>query len=554
MRVLCFLFLAFLAFNPTVEGQITVSSWEIHEGKEGVINFVTKYHGDPNAYSKMNLPNADDAGWKPAPKNAKGQVSISRRSNLKCNQQLDFTYFQTEVFIPKNTNVKKFTVSYDKADDGARIYFFNSKHTKGHFNAKSDLKFNGPAVGDVNLVDEVVKGEVNRVVIVQFDDCGTGNNLQGIHISVNGTEIKATKPSVKDQCGNEYNTVTYGSQVWLEENLQGPECGKCPKLKKVPLGNHPSKNQAVYSYTEPMYAYYTNNKEDKDPHTDKKLGAMFNFAAIKSCDVCPTGFRIPTEEDWKILEKTVGNPVKLKERNPKNDNKAFVYIAGRGDAYGPVKRGSFVEFWTSNSLNYNQATSFALTAKGKVNMNPENKRVFCYVRCIKGEKKAAAPVIPANFKLHAYSTHGNRGGEDDHWMGWQATVEADWAKILTAQDKKGFNHMEIKKVNVEGAAGVIYLQVKNYNAKDSDYYLTVDPKDSNKIKIKKGKSANAKFRIKNPLQKKASSSNYVSFESVAKPNYFIRHSGYKLYLHEATANNLKNKVFIEDASWLFQKL
>ena len=100
--------------------------------------------------------------------------------------------------------------------------------------------------------------------------------------------------------------------------------------------------------------------------------------------------------------------------------------------------------------------------------------------------------------------------------------------------------------------GVVYLKVGNYGSPDS--YLTVDPNDSSKIKIKTGKSDMAKFRIHAPLQSAASNSNYVSFESSKYPNHYLRHAGFKLYLTEATPANMAQKVFVEDASWLFQQI
>ncbi len=122
-----------MLFSATIEGQIEVSPWEIHEGHKGIIDFKTSSHGDPIAYSQKNIPVDTDQGWKIAPKNSEGKVEIKRKFTIakeKCNQQLDFTYFQAEVSIPQNVNVNvnEFTISYDKADDGARIYFFNSKY------------------------------------------------------------------------------------------------------------------------------------------------------------------------------------------------------------------------------------------------------------------------------------------------------------------------------------------------------------------------------------------------------------------------------------------
>lgn len=176
--------------------QISVSPWKMHEGNEGVIEFRNEYNGDPRAYEKMTIPGKNDNGWKDAPKDANGNVYFDRSSTVRCLQQLDFTYFQTIVNIPANTTINEFRVSYDKADDGARIYFFNSKFPYGTCEPYADLIISKSRnnVGSVNLKDKIAPGE-NRVVIVQFDDCADRNSVHNIHISINGSEIKpvATK-------------------------------------------------------------------------------------------------------------------------------------------------------------------------------------------------------------------------------------------------------------------------------------------------------------------------------------------------------------------------
>ncbi|MEM6770125.1 MAG: AbfB domain-containing protein, partial [Bacteroidota bacterium] len=175
-----------------------------------------------------------------------------------------------------------------------------------------------------------------------------------------------------------------------------------------------------------------------------------------------------------------------------------------------------------------------------------DKRLGLYVRCV----RSATPEIPTKFRLHAYSIFGNQQN-DDHWMGW--TTGNPWANILTDANARNSNIMNIKKVVADDVADIVYLQVENYPGSEP-HYLTVDPSDGNKIKIVKGKSLWAKFRIKPSLQTETPDSDYVSFEAVEKPNFYLRHEGFKMYLHEATRQNLANKVYIEDASWLFQKL
>ncbi len=189
--------LLLVLFN-SVFAQVQVSGWKMHPGNEGVVNFKTSTTEERKAafeQGKKNIPKDSDAGWKPAKTNQDGTVDFSERSVLtQCGQQVDFTYFQTTVNVPANVNMTNFTVSYDEADDGARIYFFNSKHPNGSFSEASDLIGNQKSYKVVDLKDQVVKGENIRIVIVQYDQCPVLNKVKGIRIKVNGEEVAPVVP------------------------------------------------------------------------------------------------------------------------------------------------------------------------------------------------------------------------------------------------------------------------------------------------------------------------------------------------------------------------
>lgn len=182
---------ALVIVQTSLMSQLSVSTWQIHEGKEGVVKHSNPRNGDPSAYAKAKIPAQKDNGWTDAPLNSNGDVSIDRSSTIECLNELDFTYFQTTVDIPSNTKVDKFTVSYDKADDGARIYIFNSKFPNGTFDPAADLIISNSRdnSGNVDLKAKIVNGS-NRIVIVQFDDCADRNTVKGINVRVNGEEIK----------------------------------------------------------------------------------------------------------------------------------------------------------------------------------------------------------------------------------------------------------------------------------------------------------------------------------------------------------------------------
>ena len=201
--------LAALSFSKSFS-QISISPWQIHEGTEGVVKHTNAIHGDRSAYKLAKIPGKNDGGWNTAPKDASGNVSMKRSSVIKCREELDFTYFQTIVNIPANVNVSDFKVSYDNADDGARIYFFNSKFPNGTFDEKSDLVGKHANFASANMKDKIVKGE-NRVVVAQFDDCADNNSINGIRISVNGKEVAAVQQANDGVC-TVYEHVNFGGK------------------------------------------------------------------------------------------------------------------------------------------------------------------------------------------------------------------------------------------------------------------------------------------------------------------------------------------------------
>ncbi|GHB62181.1 hypothetical protein [Persicitalea jodogahamensis] len=220
-----------LSLSPAF-AQVQVGAWQIHEGNEGIIEFNTPdMEARIAAFDQAKIPAKSDTKWELAKTQSDGTVDYPDlgRNVKKCAQQLDFTYFQTSVFIPKNVDLKTFTVSYDMADDGARIYFFNSNHKNGGYQPGSDLIGNASKYKEVDLKDQLVKGEENRIVIVQYNQC-TNNSIRGVRIKVNSKEVAPAVLPIKFRL-HAYsisgNRVETGSDYWMgyDKNAQKKNAG-----------------------------------------------------------------------------------------------------------------------------------------------------------------------------------------------------------------------------------------------------------------------------------------------------------------------------------------
>lgn len=122
------------------------------------------------------------------------------------------------------------------------------------------------------------------------DDIKTGRSTAVFNISKKyGT--------VKDIDGNEYKTITLGSQTWMAENLRTTHFQNgdpIPNIKdSSEWGNQTSSASCTY-----------NNSTDAD--TIATFGLLYNgYAVTDNRSIAPEGWHVPTDSDWDTLETFV---------------------------------------------------------------------------------------------------------------------------------------------------------------------------------------------------------------------------------------------------------
>jgi uncharacterized protein (TIGR02145 family) len=90
--------------------------------------------------------------------------------------------------------------------------------------------------------------------------------------------------SVSDIDGNIYKTIQIDTQTWMAENL---------KTTRFNDGSN---------MTAGAYHWYNN-----DPVSFKDTyGALYNWYAVNTGKLCPTGWHVPSDEEWKQLEMALG--------------------------------------------------------------------------------------------------------------------------------------------------------------------------------------------------------------------------------------------------------
>lgn len=163
--------------------------------------------------------------------------------------------------------------------------------------------------------------------------------------------------TVKDGDGNSYGIVVIGTQTWMSKNLATTKFSDGSAITHVPDGTE-WRNQ-----TSPAYSWYENKKETYG----NVYGAMYNAYAVKTGKLCPSGWHVPSEEEWTILSNFLGGAAiaggKLKEaglshwQSPNlgaTNESGFGALPGgtRWNSQTGVSIGYSGNWWTTTVGNY----------------------------------------------------------------------------------------------------------------------------------------------------------------------------------------------------------
>jgi uncharacterized protein (TIGR02145 family) len=95
--------------------------------------------------------------------------------------------------------------------------------------------------------------------------------------------------------GYDYSTVQIGDQCWFSEN-----CRYLPTVSPSSEGNEIKPYYYVYDYEgmDVGAAVATSNYET--------YGVMYNWPAVMTEGICPSGWHIPSDKEWMELEMSLG--------------------------------------------------------------------------------------------------------------------------------------------------------------------------------------------------------------------------------------------------------
>ncbi|YCO01999.1 fibrobacter succinogenes major paralogous domain-containing protein [Vibrio sp. VNB-15] len=206
-------------------------------------------------------------------------------------------------------------------------------------------------------------------------------------------QLYQLEDTVQDAEGNIYRTVTIGDQVWLAEGLRSTKFqdGSTVRTGVIP-------------------------KDDENNLL--KYGRLYNWHDVADeRSLCPEGWRVATDGDWKKLEQTIGmseeelhregwrggdqdlglqlkeaqanGPFKKVDQSLVNKHNFFARPAGVKWNGWYITEGAYTEFWTASSASDSKgiirtlAYSWWNAHKGEIRRATSSKDYMFSVRCVK---------------------------------------------------------------------------------------------------------------------------------------------------------------------------
>lgn len=100
---------------------------------------------------------------------------------------------------------------------------------------------------------------------------------------------------VLDIDGNEYNVVKIQGVKWLHQNLKTSRYRDGSPIQEI-------KDNITWKNIESgAYSWFKNSNRGKEGY-----GKLYNWKAATCCEICPEGFRVPTEDDFNKIRIFLG--------------------------------------------------------------------------------------------------------------------------------------------------------------------------------------------------------------------------------------------------------
>lgn len=305
----------------------------------------------------------------------------------------DFTTVKVSSLVTKNQAVVNVTAEISYKGGNGKYYLEKTYASTGVIGLTALLPAGYLEEGNGVLTFTIYgtptsSGKANFMI-----DLGNKSGVLSVDVLDINQVVGKESSVIKDVDGNLYKTVTIGSQTWMAENLKTSKYNDGTTIINI------TEDYQWKELTSGAWVFYKN-----DSSNYCQYGKLYNWYTLNPTsngnkNVCPIGWRVPSEVDWKNLIAYLGGQGvaggKLKQvgishwNNPNTDalnTSLFNAIPGgirKSD--GTFEKNGDFGFWWSSSEVFNESAWLnklsTTDAISEVDFN--NKKSGVSIRCIK---------------------------------------------------------------------------------------------------------------------------------------------------------------------------
>ena len=373
--------------------------------------------------------NLTDASGSPGHGNSVRCLKDSSENGMINGLSCSFVTTSNPIIAGKETSGTFINVNYNSSNGGnynskkfkvTGVPGLNATLSSGNFSFNGGLlkiKLNGVPTceGEAEFFLEV-GGQICQITLqitsgVQVES----TSLTGISL-VHNPEI--SYGIVADNEGNSYKTVVIGSQEWMAENLKTSIFRNGDSIQNIKMESD-WRNVS----TSPAWCNYFN-----EPLYECSYGKLYNWYSVEdSRGLCPVGWHVPTESEWKILQNYLGDNYagfKTKSASPLwfVPNGDSINISGFSalpnglrDQYGFFNQESGSSYmWSSSPSGESFAKNIYNYFGGTwISSDVAHKKAGLAVRCLKGEPETCSvdSLDCQNIQNNGYLVEGQLASE-----------------------------------------------------------------------------------------------------------------------------------------------
>lgn len=194
--------------------------------------------------------------------------------------------------------------------------------------------------------------------------------------------------TVIDIEGNVYQTVIIGKQLWMAENLKTLTLNNGTPITNI------TDNTEWGNAVNPAYCFFDNNASYKDTY-----GALYNWHAVNTQMLCPTGWHVPTNPEMDSLAiylggspvagskmKEVGNAHWTSMNTDATNESGFTALPGGGRIISTglfnYALGQYAFFWTATNISSAAAGRYISYYSGALQLSSSGQQAGMSVRCV----------------------------------------------------------------------------------------------------------------------------------------------------------------------------